>query len=63
MEKLTWSRVPMEKALSPRECKIMRRFLTHLMYAKKINPELNVARFMKEYRRIINGYTRKVTAS
>ncbi|MDI3534807.1 MAG: hypothetical protein PWQ82_1172 [Thermosediminibacterales bacterium] len=45
--------VPMETVLSPEQCSVMRQFMTHLVFAKKLNPELNVGQFMKEYRKVM----------
>lgn len=51
--------VAMEEALTPDECEVVRKFLKSLVYGKKLNPDLDVSNFIKEYRRILNGYTIK----
>jgi len=43
----------METALSPEQCSVMRKFLALLITAKKLNPELDVGRFIKEYRKML----------
>lgn len=45
--------VSMETVLSPEQCKKMEEFFKHLIYAKKLNPELDIAWFMKEYRKVM----------
>jgi hypothetical protein len=52
----TDSGVPMEKALTPQQCRIVRQFLKTLVYAKNINPDLDLSDFIQQYRKILNGY-------
>lgn len=42
--------------LTPEQYKIAKRFLSVLVYAHKVNPGLDVGRFMKEYRYVLNGH-------
>lgn len=44
--------VPMEEALTAEQCKVMWRFLNHLLVAHSMNPDLDVGGFMAEYRKI-----------
>lgn len=41
-------------ALSPEQCKVMRMFLNHLLLAKKLNRELDVALFINRYRKYLH---------
>lgn len=50
------SGIPMEKALNPQQCRIVRQFLKTLVYAKNINPDLDLSDFIQQYRKILNGY-------
>lgn len=43
-------RSSMKEVLTSDERAIIKKFLTSLIAAYKINPKLNVSRFMKEYR-------------
>ncbi len=52
----TDSGVPMEKALTPQQCRMVRQFLKTLVYAKNINPDLDLSDFIQQYRKILNGY-------
>jgi hypothetical protein len=45
--------VPMREVLTPAQCKTMQRFLSDLRKAYRMNPELDVGHFMKEYRKNI----------
>lgn len=57
--------VPMEWVLTADECKVMRRFLADLKKAYALNSNLNVGKFMKMYRYLLNGYHhgRKIVAT
>lgn len=57
--------VPMEWALTADECKVMRRFLADLKKAYALNSNLNVGKYMKMYRYLLNGYHhgRKIVAT
>ena len=41
-------------ALSPEQCKVMRMFLNHLLLAKKLNREPDVALFINRYRKYLH---------
>lgn len=50
--------VPMEQALSPEECRVMRAFLRTLVCAAKKCPpgtELHIGRFMERWREVVYG--------
>lgn len=47
--------VAMGKALSPAQCRAMRRFLGVLLRAHDKNPDLNIGTFMTAYRKYIAG--------
>ena len=44
---------PMDKALTPAQCRAMRRFLGALLWGHDKNPDLDVGAFMAEYRRCV----------
>lgn len=44
--------MPMQKVLTPDQCKVMRKFLLTLIKAYEMNSELDISHFMKEYRKI-----------
>ena len=46
---------PMDKALTPAQCRAMRRFLGVLLRAHDKNPDLNIGTFMTAYRKYIAG--------
>lgn len=46
---------PMDKALTPAQCRAMRTFLAALLRAHDKNPDLNIGTFMTAYRKYIAG--------
>lgn len=46
-------KINIDKEFTPEQCKLVRQFFKYLLAAKKLNPSLDVGRFMEGYKKVM----------